>query len=289
MIYLNGEFIEKFEATVPVSDRGVLYGDGLFETMRAYGGKVFRIGEHLKRLARSARALRIPLGVRPTELEETVTELLRLNSLTDAYVRITLTRGLHTGDLGLDTGQPPTLFITTREHHGYSDIMYQHGMKLTIAVAVRHSKSPLGRHKTLNYLENLLARDAAKENGFDEIIFLDENGCVVECATSNLFFVLNGDLCTPSAEMNVLGGITRDVVMEQARWNGRKVLERKWPFREFQQAEEAFLTNSIMEIMPVCEVAEERIGDACPGEVTKELTADYKRLVQEECGENMGT
>ncbi|HUV39459.1 MAG TPA: aminotransferase class IV [Planctomycetota bacterium] len=113
-IYLNGEFVEPFEAVVPVTDRGVLYGDGLFETMRAYGGRAFRVRDHLERLGASARALRIPLGVPAAALEEAVTELLRLNGLTNAYVRITLTRGTHTGDLALDTGEPSTLFITAR-------------------------------------------------------------------------------------------------------------------------------------------------------------------------------
>ena len=283
-IFLNGDFVDEFEAVVPVTDRGVLYGDGLFETMRAYAGKVFRTGEHLERLADSARALRIPLGMGSEELSAAVTELLRLNSLDDATVRLTLTRGTHTGNLALDTGEAPTLFITAREYHGYSDIMYTHGMKLTIASAVRHSNAPLGRHKTLNYLENLVARDAAKENGFDEILFLDENGCIVECATANVFFVLDGELCTPSADMNLLPGITRRIVMEQARWNGHKVLERKWPVRELERADEMFLTNSLMEVMPVSAVAEETICDGAPGKVTRELAADYKRLVRQECG-----
>ena len=282
--YLNGEFVDEFEAVVPLTDRGLLYGDGLFETMRAYDGTVFRMGEHLERLADSARALRIPMFDNPAELGAAVDELLTLNGLGDAYVRVTLTRGAHTGDLTLDTGEAPTLFITAREFIGYSNIMYQHGMKLTIASAVRHSASPLGRHKTLNYLENLIARDAAHENGFDEILFLDENGCLVECATSNLFFVLDGELCTPNVEMNLLPGITRRIVMEQARWNGRKVLERKWPIREIERAEEVFLTNSLMEIMPVCDIAGEKIPGNIPGEITAELATDYKRVVAEECG-----
>jgi len=283
-VYLNGSFVDAQEAAVSAFDRGLLYGDGLFETMRAYRGRVFRIGDHVQRMTNSARALRIPLNTEPSEIDGVVRELLEMNGLGDAYVRMTLTRGVHTGDLGLDTGQDPTFLVTTREYHGYSERLYSHGMRLTLAAAVRHSASPLGRHKTLNYLENLFARDAAKSAGFDEILFFDENGCVVECATSNVFFVRNGDVCTPSAEMNLLPGITRSVVMELARWSGRKVLERKWPFEELQQADEVFLTNSLMEIMPVSEVAGAKIGGGTPGEVTRQLAAEYSRVVEEECG-----
>ena len=283
-VYLNGEFPDESEAFVPVSDRGLLYGDGLFETMRAYRGKVFRLGEHTGRLARSAKALRIPLTLTASGIAQAVAELLAINGLTEAYVRITLTRGRHAGDLGLDTGERPTFLIVARECHGYPEVLYRGGMNLTIAEGVRHARSPLGRHKTLNYLENLIARDAAMENGFDEALFLDEDGCVTECATSNLFFVRGGDLCTASEQMNILPGITRGVVMEAARRGGRNVLDRWWPFRELRDADEAFLTNSIMEVMPVTEIAGQRIGDGAPGQVTRELAGEYKRLVKEECG-----
>ncbi len=285
-VYLNGGFVDEDEAVVPVGDRGFLYGDGLFETMRAYGGRVFRIAEHLKRLQGSAGVFRIPLREPEDELEEIVHELLDMNDLTDAYVRITLTRGIHGGNLWLDTGESITLLINTREYHGYPEELYARGMKLMVGDAIRHSRSIIGRHKTLNYLENLLARDAARTTGFDEAVFLDEKGYVTECATANIFFVRGGEVCTPSAELNLLPGITRAVVMELARWSGRKVLERKWPLKEFERADEVFLTNSLMEVMPVCELAGTQIGSGDPGEVTKELAAEYRRAVKEECGGN---
>jgi len=284
-VYLNGSFVNEDEAVVPVGDRGFLYGDGLFETMRAYGGRVFRIADHLKRLKRSAEVFHIPLGEPTDELAGIVHELLEMNGLTDAYVRLTLTRGIHGGNLWLDTGESITLLVNTREYHGYPEELYVRGMKLMVSDAIRHSRSVIGRHKTLNYLENLLARDAARTTGFDEAVFLDETGCVTECATANVFFVRAGEVCTPSAELNLLPGITRGVVMELARWSGRKVLERKWRLREFEQADEVFLTNSLMEVMPVCELTGVEIGSGEPGEVTRELAAEYRRTVTEECGE----
>lgn len=282
--YVNGEFVDEHEAFVPTADRGFLYGDGLFETMRAYDGRVFRLRAHLERLFSSAGALRIPLGTSTEELEEAVTTLLGMNELHDAYVRLTLTRGWHPGHLGLNTGEEPTLVIHAREYHGYPRELYAAGMRLTVGEAVRHTHSLIGRHKTLNYLENLVARDAARAAGFDEVLFLDESGCVTECATSNLFFIRDGELHTPSSEMNLLPGITRAVVMELASWNGRKTLERKWHFEEFRQADEVFLTNSLMEIMPVREVLSVKIGTGVPGEVTCELARAYHRAVAEECG-----
>jgi len=283
-VYLNGQFVDEKAAVVSVGDRGFLYGDGLFETMRAYGGKVFRPGMHLRRLADSARALRIPLNVSPAELEEAVGELLAVNRLGDAYVRVTLTRGLHTGDLGLDTGELATLVVTAREYHGYPAEFYAKGMRLAVAGSVRDTKSSVGRHKTLCYLENLVERDAAKKAGYDETAFLDEKGCVVECATANIFFVRDGELSTPDGGMNLLRGITRGVVMELAAAGGRKVVEGRWGLDEIGRSSEVFLTSSLMEIMPVCEVAGVKIGKAVPGDVTRKIAADYRRLVEKECG-----
>lgn len=285
-VYLNGSFMDEDEAVVPVGDSGFLYGDGLFETMRAYGGRVFRLGEHLRRLKASADVFHITLREPVGELEAIVTELLDVNDLTEARVRITLTRGIHGENLWLDTGEHITLFISAREYHGYPRELYARGMKVIVGDTVRHSHSLIGRHKTLNYLENLLARDAAKTTGYDEVVFLGENGCVTECSTSNIFMVCNGELCTPGTEMNILPGITRSVVMELARWSGRKVLERKWHLKDLRQADEVFLTNSLMEVMPVCEAAEAQIGGGLPGEVTTELAADYRRAVEKECREN---
>jgi branched-chain amino acid aminotransferase len=282
-VYLNGRFVDEKEAVVSAADRGFLYGDGLFETMRAYSGRVFRLGEHLRRLSSSARVLRIPLKTAPAGLEAAVERLLAVNRLRDAYVRITLSRGRHTGDLGLDTGGPPTLVMSARAYHGYPAELYARGMRLTVAESVRDTKSSVGRHKTLNYLENLLERDAAKSRGFDEVLFLDEKGRFVECATANVFFVRDGDLSTPSAEMNLLCGITRAVVMELARARAIKIIEGKWRLEKLQRADEAFLTNSLMEIMPVREVAGVSIGGTVPGDVTRSLAADYRRLVEKEC------
>lgn len=284
-VYLNGDFVDEDEAVVPVGDRGFLYGDGLFETMRAYGGRVFRIAEHFKRLGNSARLFHIPLRESADELEGIVHELLGLNDLAEAYVRLTLTRGIHGGNLWLDTGENITLLINTREYHGYPSELYTRGMKLVVGDTVRHTKSVIGRHKTLNYLENLIARDGAKTMGFDDAVFLNENGYVTECTGENIFFVRAGEVGTPSAELNLLPGITRGVVMELARWSGRKVLERKWKLKEFQQADEVFVTNSLMEVMPVSEMAGVQIGHDIPGEVTRELAVEYRRVVEEECGE----
>ncbi len=275
-LLLNGKLVDEKRAVVSTLDRGLLYGDGLFETMRAYGGRVFRLGEHLARLARSAKALRIPFALDPGAVEK----LLRVNRLADAYVRITLTRGLHAGGIRLDAGARPTLVIHAREYPGYPKTLYKTGMKVAFADAVRATRSVVGRHKTLNYLENLLARDAASRAKCYEALFLDEKGFVAECAASNIFFVRKGVLCTPSAAMNILPGITRGVVLSLARAAGIRVREGRWRLRDVQRADEAFLTNSLMEVMPVRQVAGKRIA---LGGVTRRLAAGYRNLVEREC------
>lgn len=301
MVYLNGRLVDEKRAVVSAFDRGFLYGDGLFETMRAYGGRVFRLGEHLARLKASAKALRIPFKTSRKEIESAVERLLCFNVAQppsaaavssshpragephqkDAYVRLTLTRGPHSGDLKLDTGARPTLVIQARKFHGYPKTLYKTGMKLALADAVRATGSGVGRHKTLNYLENLLARDAAKRGGFDEALFLDERGFVAECSASNIFWVRRCALFTPGIDMNILAGITRAAVSEIARAAGLKVREGRFRLAELKSADEVFLTNSLMEIMPVCDVAGNRFK---PGAVTRELAAAYRTLVAAECG-----
>jgi branched-chain amino acid aminotransferase len=275
-VYLNGRLVDERRAVVSALDRGLLYGDGLFETMRAYGGRVFRLDQHLARMARSAKALRIPFDVKP----DAVTKLLRANGLADAYVRITLTRGVHGGDLGLDTGARPTQIIQARAFHAYPPRLYRRGMKVALADAVRPSRSAAGRHKTLSYIENLLARDAAKGRGFDETLFLDDRGFVAECATSNLFWAKKGTLFTPAASMNILPGITRAAVIEIARADGVKVKEGRFRLAELKRADEVFLTNSLMEVMPVREVAGKRIFRHV---ATRGFALAYRRLVAAEC------
>ena len=279
IVYLNGRLVDENRAVVSALDRGLLYGDGLFETMRAYAGRVFRLEAHRERRARAARALRIPIEVDASAAERA----LQANRLEDAYVRITVTRGIHGGDLGLDTGAPPTLLVQARKFHSYPKTLYARGMALSLADAVRPTRSLVGRHKTLNYLENLLARDAAKRGGADETLFLDERGFVAECSASNIFFVRRGALLTPDASMNILPGITRAVVIELARAAGIRVKEGRFRLAELKRADEAFLTNSLMELMPVREIAGATIGRGVPGAVTTALAAAYRRLVEAEC------
>ena len=347
-VYLNGRFVDERRAVVSTLDRGFLYGDGLFETMRAYGARVFRLDEHLARLAKSAKALRIPFTLDAREIESAIAKLLRFNvaqppsgesssyvahplapteerpsgvtssyvahppsgvtsslraqarapvphqqheqkdtpeggCATSAYVRITLTRGIHAGDLGLDTGAPPTLVIHAREFHGYPKTLYRRGMKVALADSVRPSRSLVGRHKTLSYIENLLARDVARKARCSETLFLDERGFVAECSASNIFFVRQGALFTPAASMNILPGITRAVVMELARASGVQVEEGCRPLADVQRADEVFLTNSLMELMPVRELAGAKIGRTVPGALTRRLLDEYRRQVRKEC------
>jgi branched-chain amino acid aminotransferase len=278
IVYLNGSLIPRSQACISVMDYGFLYGFGLFETMRAYGGTVFQLDKHLSRLEHSGRILGIPMeGL--LALESGVIDTIRANKLSDARIRITVSIG--EGGVVPDPGTcgKPTVLIVAGHYHPHPEEVYQQGFRAIVSSIRRNSQSPLSGLKSTNYLENMLARQEARKSGVNEAICLNENGLLAEGSMSNVFLVTDGILKTPGVESGILHGITRETVLELASRSGIKTIERDIRLDELYQAEEAFFTNSLMEVMPLVEVDGKAIGPGKPGPVTLRLMAEYRRLV----------
>jgi len=282
VIYLNGEYVQKEEAKVSVFDHGLLYGDGVFEGIRSYNGRVFRLDEHLQRLYDSAKVIRLTIPLSPEEMKEKILETLRRNELRDAYIRVVVTRG--PGDLGLDPDKcckEGFVFIITDKIVLYDDEYYKNGLSVITVPTRRNVPEALNpRIKSLNYLNNIMAKIEAKNSNVIEAIMLNSDGYVVECTGDNIFIVKNGALYTPPTYIGALEGITRDAVMELARKMGIKVEERIFNRYEVFIADECFLTGTAAEIIPVVKVDGRIIGDGRPGNITKKLTEEFRKLTQ---------
>lgn len=281
MIYLNGQLIPRSEAKLSPFDHGVLYGYGLFETMRAYNGHIFRLDRHLDRLRRSAEGLGLANRLAAFDLEAACTKTLEANKLKDARLRLTISAG--EGDMTPDpsTCSSPTVLITAQNLVPLPPEKYETGFKAAISFLRRNSQSPLSRLKSTCYMENILARMAARAAGYDEAIFLNEQGYLAEGSTTNIFLVSRGELITPCFESGVLPGITRDAVLEIARTSNIKATERWVQLNELIEAQEAFVTNSILELMPLVSVEGRLIGSGKPGKLTGDLLFAYRKLVDE--------
>jgi branched-chain amino acid aminotransferase group I len=285
IIYLNGRLIPRFEAKLSPFDHGFLYGYGLFETMRAYNGHIFRLDSHLTRLRRSAESLGLTHSVIASgakqSLESACMATLEANRLKDARIRLTVSAG--EGDMTPDPGTcpSPTVLITARNLVPLPPEKYETGFKAVISFLRRNSQSPLSRLKSTCYMENILARTAARAIGYDEAIFLNEQGYLAEGSSTNIFLVSHGELITPCFESGVLPGITRDAVLEIARTSNIKATERWVQLNELIAAEEAFVTNSILELMPLVSVEGRPIGSGKPGKLTGDLLFAYRKLVDE--------
>ena len=283
LIYVNGELVPRAEARVSALDQGLLYGYGLFETMRAYEGRVFRLDDHLSRLIHSGEQVGILLGGEWQRLEAAVGRTLEANRLASARVRLTVTAGEAPDGR---PGAPPRgrcgtiVRATPLEPTSVHD--YERGYRVVLAGRPKHSLSTTGSMKTLNYLENLLALAEARRRGADEALFLNEKRCVAEATMANVFFVVRGRLLTPSHDCGLLRGITRGAVMALATKRGI-ALERAWvPLEEAFEASEVFLTSSGIELMPVTSLDGRQVGDGTPGEITRVLTRAYRDLVKRE-------
>jgi len=282
-VFLNGEIVEESAARVAAGDRGLLLGDGLFESLRAYRGKVFRLAAHLQRLRASAAFLRLTVPSTDEQIEKSIAELIGLNSCAEAYVRVTLTRGAAAQGLRLDGAGPATLLIHARALQAQPAEQYRNGARLIISTARQNSANPLARHKTLSYLLYLLARQEATDAGANGALLLNEHGQVAEESVSNVFLARGGTLLTPPAHCGLLPGITRGAVLDLARAEGIPVAERPIAAGELFEADEMFLTNSLMEIMPVRSVDRRGIGGATPGPITSRVQALYRAAVEAEC------
>ena len=278
IVYLNGSLMPRSQASISALDYGFLYGYGLFETMRAYGGRVFRLDSHIKRLVRSTEILGFPIG--ETDLKGAVMDTIQANQLGDARIRITVSIGEGSMVLDPDSCGSPTVLVLAAHYQPYSEEVYQRGFRAVVSSIRRNSQSPIPRLKSANFLESALAKREARSAGVNDTLFLNEKGLLAEASTSNIFTVTNGELKTPGLESGILPGITREVILELASKLEIVSYEQDTGPDELYQAEEAFLTNSMVEVMPLIEVDGKVIGDGRPGPVTKRLRQAYGNLVR---------
>ena len=276
-VFLNGELVEEGSAAVPALDRGLLYGHGLFETMRAYDGHPFRLEEHYSRLCRGARLLGVEVPLALPELREAIATLLRRAALSDAYLRLTVTAGMPPGPDGARRGQGAQVLLQARQPAGYPEETYRRGMAAVTSQTRRNETSPLCGVKSLNYLDNLLARDEARRQGAEEALLLNSRGLGAEGSASNLFLVRDACLTTPSVSSGALPGVTRAAVLELATEAGLEPQEAAIEPSAVLEASEVFLTNSLMEVMPLTRLDGQPIGAGRPGPVTRRVLDLYRR------------
>lgn len=275
-VYINGKFIEKENAKISVFDHGFLYGDGAFEGIRSYDGLVYKLNEHIDRLMESLHTLMIQLPITKKELTDAVIKTLKENKLNDAYIRLIVTRGV--GDLGLDPRKckgNAGIVIITDKITLYPSELYQKGMEIiTVPTVKNHPEALNPELKSLNYLNNILAKIEATNVGYNEAIMLDPNGYVTECTGDNIFIVKDGVLSTPTHGR--LRGITRQSVIELAQKNKIPVQERFFTRHEIFNAHECFLTGTAAEIIPVVKLDGRAIADGKPGAMTLKLMKWFK-------------
>lgn len=281
-IYLNGKFYEKDQAKISVFDHGLLYGDGVFEGIRVYNGKVFKLKEHLKRLHHSARAITLNIPLKMDELEKTILETLKINGLKDAYIRLVVTRG--EGDLGLDPRKcpKPSILIIADKITLYPENLYKKGLDLVTVATKRNISEALNPCiKSLNYLNNIMAKIEANRANAPEAIMLNKDGYVAECTGDNIFIVMNQSLITPPCWAGALDGITRATVIELAK-NKLKISTKEELFTPYNiyTADEVFLTGTAAEVIPVTKVDNRIIGKGKPGKITQNLMREFKILTR---------
>ncbi|NIA07490.1 MAG: branched-chain amino acid aminotransferase [Actinobacteria bacterium] len=276
-VFLNGELIPASEAKVSVFDGGFLHGAGLFETMRAYAGKVYRLDEHLDRLLNSANKLAIPVAGNKDDLHDAVVQTLEANGLDEARLRLTVSWG----DLRSDP--KGTTLITASQLQPYPADFYKKGLAIVISDSKVNSSDPVARHKSTNYLARLLVLRKAQQLKAGEALWFSESNHLAEGCISNVFLVKDNKLLTPSLAEPILPGVTRAAVLELAKAEKIPVSEQSLTIDEVLAAEEIFLTNSIMEIMPVCRVEKHAVGNEGPGPITKQLAQLYQQDVEQKC------
>ena len=277
-IYIDGEYYPKSEAKISVYDHGLLYGDGVFEGIRAYNGVVFKLKEHIDRLYKSAHPIFLKIPLTKTELTEAVLETLRKNKLTNAYIRLVVTRGV--GDLGLDPRKCPkaTIIIITEpllQLHSAEKV--ENGINTVITWVKRNPvDSATHEMKSLNYLNSILGKIEANNTGADEAICLDKTGFVCEGVGENIFLVRDGKLLTPLLSSGALDGITRSLIIRLAKKLGIEVTERNITPNELFTADEVFFTGTAAEVAPIREVNKRTIGSGKPGPVTKRILTAFE-------------
>ena len=278
LIYYNGEFVTKENATVSIYDHGFLYGDGVFEGIRAYNGRVFKLQEHVDRLYDSAKAIALEVPISKEEMSEAILETLRKNNLRDAYIRPIVTRG--NGDLGLDPRKcpKPSIYIVSQEWGAMYGDLYEVGLKAVTVAVRRNAPDALSPNiKSLNYLNNILAKIEANEKGGDEAIFLDQNGFISEGSGDNIFVIKNGKVYTPPT-INNLKGITRATAIELLEERGYDVIVGNLGLFDMYTADEIFVTGTAAEAAPITKLDGRPIGDGSVGPITKAAVAAFEEV-----------
>lgn len=281
-VLLNDRIVPVAEARISPFDRGLLFGDGVFETMRTYGGQVFRFGPHMERLRRSMAALELTSSAEPARLRELIDALLAAEGLSEGRLRLTVTGGAFDGQIRLKRSGPATVFafatplVTPRAEE------YRNGIDLVLSGFRQPWGSPLARIKTIHRLEYLMAREEALRQGVSDALILDDRGGLCEGTSSNLFLIRRGVLVTPSLDSPILPGVTRDAVIEAARSVGIPVEERFIPLEELWDAAEVFVTATSWEVLPVRTVNGKVVGPGARGAVTEKIHAAFRALVAAE-------
>ncbi|OGO32223.1 MAG: hypothetical protein A2Z29_00335 [Chloroflexi bacterium RBG_16_56_11] len=289
IVYLNGSLVPRSGACLSVDDHGFLYGYALFETMRAYNGRIFLLDRHLTRLVDTAETIGLTPGLAGIDLAQACDETIKANHLREARVRLTVTNGDAEVLPWAESRGRCTVVVTARPYTPFPADVYRQGFKVGVASLRRSAGSPMSRIKSTNYLVNVLARTEAARRGLDEALLLNDRGFIAEGGNSNIFFVVGPRLVTPSLENGILPGVTRQVVMELAEKLDIKVIEGNIRLSDLARFREAFITSSVVEIMPLVGVEMETkrlmtIGDGKPGNLTMKLQEAYRAKVREETG-----
>lgn len=280
-VWIDGQFYDKDDAKVCVYDHGLLYGDGVFEGIRAYSGKIFEVKAHLQRLFDSAKAIRLQIPYTAEEIEKTIYETMKANDFKDCYIRLVVTRGC--GTLGLDPNRcpRPSVIVITDTIRLYPQEMYDQGMAVITASVIRNHPNALSpRIKSLNYLNNILAKIEALDAGVPEAVMLNHEGYVAECTGDNIFIVRHGEIFTPPASDGSLEGVTRAVVMNLAKSSMIPMHERRLERHDLYIADECFLTGTAAEVIAVTKIDGRKIGTGEPGPITKKLLAAFHKFVR---------
>ena len=278
-IFLNDNIIPDTDGSVSTEDRGFLYGDGIYETLRSYKGNPFKLSEHLDRMRNSASLLKISFEHTNVEICEWINELIEKNRCQDAYIRITLSRGAGGGRLQMDDNIDPTTMIQVKALTPYDRNLYDEGMSLVVSDYRRSTSCPISRHKSTNLLKSIFLKEEANKKAAHETIILNTDGHVAECVVSNIFMVSSESIVTPSLDTNILPGITRKTVLDICRDSSIPASEECFEIDRLVNSDEVFITNSLMEIMPVSKIDDSKIGKSVPGKITRQLMSAYKRFI----------
>jgi branched-chain amino acid aminotransferase len=281
-VWLDGKLLDRDDAKISVYDHGLLYGDGVFEGIRAYAGRIFRADQHLRRLYDSAKAIRLAIPLSPEQFLDAIQQTIKANNFTDCYIRAVVTRGV--GYLGLSPSKcvKPSVFIIADSIEMYPREMYEKGMSVITASVIRnHPNAVSPRIKSLNYLNNILAKMEASDAGVSEAIMLNHQGHISECTADNIFLVRDGIVSTPTTHDGILEGVTRATIIDLCGKLGIPCQEKTLGRHDAYVADECFLTGTGAEVIPVTQVDKRPVGSGTPGPITRRLIEAFHKHVRE--------